>query len=242
MFSLSELWVSQATRADEQFSQAGYTESVFDDEDDDDEESRIGMDEDGDEPDFFGYGSAPPSIAPSTEDLRETARQQDEERGRNQAQLGVPRPSSPSLSVPNELSPARERGTSRDRAMSYGAPSRGGGDRYRRGSMASSAARGPALFANTGLDPSSLGIAAAGPLQVTPTKGGADDAGESAFNPMAAIPEQRAPSIIELEAGTVGEEKPSASILRQLPLAMIAQYALVALHGTTCDQVFLYVY
>ncbi|KAL8292602.1 hypothetical protein RQP46_001214 [Phenoliferia psychrophenolica] len=234
VFSLSELWVSQATRADEQFSQAGYTESVFEDDEASDQESRIGMDEDGDEPDFFGYGSAPPSLAPSTEDLRETARRQDEERhGRNES-LGVP--SGASVAVTEDLSPGGERGHSRerDRVLSYG----GRSDRYRRASMASSAARGPALFANTGLDPSSLGVSA--PPPVTPTKAGPGEPGDSAFNPMAAIPEQRAPSIIELEAGLApGDEKASASIIRQLPLGMIAQYALVALHGTTCDQVFL---
>ena len=45
VFSLSELWVSQELRADEQFSQAGYTESVFEDDDEEasDQESRIGM-------------------------------------------------------------------------------------------------------------------------------------------------------------------------------------------------------
>ncbi|KAK4704037.1 hypothetical protein P7C70_g2175, partial [Phenoliferia sp. Uapishka_3] len=237
VFSLSDLWVSQATRADEQFSQA-YTESVFEDDEDDYAESRIGIDEAGDEPDWFGFGSAPPSIAPSTEDLRATARQQDEDRGRQDG-LEVPRPSSPSLTVPSDASPNRERVLSRDRdsrAFSYGTRA----DRYRRGSMASSAARGPALFANTGLDPSSLG-AAAPPPSLTSRGSGTETPtpGESTFNPMAAIPEQRAPSIIEVEAGISMDEKPSGSIIRQLPLAMIAQYAVVALHGTTCDQVFL---
>lgn len=64
-----------------------------------------------------------------------------------------------------------------------------------------------------------------------------DTPGESTFNfnPLAAIPEQRAPSIIEIEAGTAGEvstEKPE-SLIRQLPLAMIAQYAYVDLFFAT---------
>lgn len=225
VFSISDLWVSAATRADEQFSQA-YSESVFED-DDDDAESRIGIDETGEEPDFFGYGSAPPSVVPSREDLRGEARRQDEERSRSET-VAVPRLDSPSLSAPRERSTSGERD---GRVFSYGTRA---GERLRRASVASSAPRGPALFANTGLDPSSLGMASPG----LPTARGRDDTpGESTFNfnPLAAIPEQRAPSIIEIEAGTTGEvstEKPE-SLIRQLPLAMIAQYAYVDLFFAT---------
>ncbi|KAM0750505.1 hypothetical protein T439DRAFT_289689 [Meredithblackwellia eburnea MCA 4105] len=226
VFSLSELWVTAATRADEQMA---YTESVFEDEDD--VESRIGIDEAGEEPDFFGYGSAPPSIAPSTEDLRAQARLQDEPRGRPDTSAATSgantpaRPSSPSLGVP---------------PLGGGAlrsPSRGYGPQDRAVSSTASSARGPALFANTGLDPSSLGMASPG-INAGP-KAGLDAAGESAFNPMAAIPEQRAPSIVEVDVENQEEEKTQEGLIRQLPLAMIAQYALVALHGTTCDQIFL---
>lgn len=51
-------------------------------------------------------------------------------------------------------------------------------------------------------------------------------------NPKAALVEDREGNILELS------EKPR-SVFRDLPLAIIAQYATVALHGTTCDQVFM---
>jgi hypothetical protein len=35
-------------------------------------------------------------------------------------------------------------------------------------------------------------------------------------------------------------EKPTG-LFKQLPLAIIAQYAILALHGTTCDQIFMLV-
>jgi hypothetical protein len=60
-----------------------------------------------------------------------------------------------------------------------------------------------------------------------------DQPGDSAFNPMAAIPETRAPSIIEIEEADVEADRaPPVPLLRQLPLVMIGQYALLALHGT----------
>ncbi|KAI5479840.1 major facilitator superfamily protein [Pseudohyphozyma bogoriensis] len=248
VFSLSELWVANATRNDDAASQLDFDESVFEREED--EESRVGMDVDDEEyPDFEGFGTAPPSM----EDLRGAAKRQDVERGR----LGTgatpvrpssptmsSRPGSPSLRPPRPAgadalrSPSRERPG--DRVFSYGRPTP-----FRRGSVASSM-RGPAIFANTGLDPSSLGggaVTYVPPPSPAPVKGsgggGAETPNESAFNPMAAIPETRAPSIIEVpEPAEEEDEKESESLIRQLPLAMIAQYALVALHGTTCDQVF----
>lgn len=214
IFGISDLWVAQATQADDQVSQVDYEESVFEDD-----ESRMDIDGEHseDEPDFFGFGTAPPSL----EDLRGHAAQQDELRGR----YGDAPRASPSLNVPRSR-PESKRSPSRERVASYGG-------RHRRDSMASS--RGPAIFANTGLNPQSLGSAA-----VLLSPGIKDAPEESAFNPMTAIPEMRPASIIEhdLNADVENlEEKVPVPLLRQLPLAMIAQYALLALHGTVCDQV-----
>lgn len=214
IFGISDLWVAQATQADDQFSQVDYDESVFEDD-----ESRLDIDADESEhePDFFGFGTAPPSL----EDLRGQAAQQDELRG----QYGDAPRGSPSLNVPRNRSESK-RSPSRDRVTSYGG-------RHRRDSVVSS--RGPALFANTGLNPQSLGSAAA--LLSPPIK---DAPEESAFNPMTAIPEMRPASIIEHDVHADVEnleQKVPVPLLRQLPLAMIGQYALLALHGTVCDQV-----
>lgn len=235
VFSLSELWVANATRNDETMSLLSHfeppsddpdpSESVFEHDDDDDEESRIGFDEEGEEPDFFGYGSAPPSM----DDLRGAAlrrqKEDDEDagRGRYSTEVSSRSPVAPSLAVPrggsSSRSPSRERERERDppRVFSYGgaSSSRGG---LRRASVASSM-RPQAIFANTGLDPSSLagGMASPGLLGR-----GQEAPGESAFfNPMAAIPEgARAPSFVEVTTPTVEEgeeeEKPGPSLMMQL--------------------------
>jgi len=130
------------------------------------------------------------------------------------------------------LSPARER------IASYA-----GTGRLRRGSVASSARGGVGIFANTGLDDETLATAH-GQGHHAQVQRSAD---ESAFAPsMAAIPESGRPaSLVEHEHPTpddrsaVEEEKPEQSLIRQLPLGMIAQYSLLALHGCTCDQIFM---
>jgi hypothetical protein len=238
VFSISDLWVANATReADDQYSQVDYEESVFDDE-----ESRIGgtesrTDDDSHinleaEPDFFGYGSAPPSI----EDLRGHARQEELQSGQASPSLTVP--GARTAGLERSKTPSRDRLHSpargdRERVVSYGG---GGLARLRRGSVASSAARGaPSIFANTGLEP----VAHAPP---PPPASKAPD--ESAFTSLGAIPESRSASMIEHDLGSPGDaqsidEKPEPSPIRQLPLSMIAQYSLLALHGCTCDQVFM---
>lgn len=235
VFSISDLWVANATREADDYSQVDYEESVFEDE-----ESRIGESRNGDvspnnhdgEPDFFGYGSAPPSM----EDLRGHARRQEGGSGHV----------SPALAVPGSHS--RSRSPSQDRAMISPARERvasyAGTGRLRRGSVASSSVRGGvSIFANTGLDEETLASAHA-QAQHLQAQRSADD---SAFNPsMAAIPETGRPaSLVEHDVTTpdnrtaVEEENPEQSLIRQLPLGMIAQYSLLALHGCTCDQVFM---
>lgn len=208
MFSLSDLWVAEATRADDPYDDL---ESVFEDGDDD----LASRTEDRGEPEFFGYGTAPPSM----ENLRGQAAQQDA------AASGAPR-RSPSLAIPrtNTMDSTRSDG---DRAVSYG-------NRYRR-EVSISSPRTPAIYSNTGLNPQSLAAAAitSPPIQ-----------NDSAFNPMAGILETRPASMIEIEpplspGAMVLDEKKEVSLIRQLPLVIIGQYALLALHGTVCDAVFM---
>lgn len=244
VFQISDLWVAKATREADGFSTVDYEESVFEDE-----ESRIGTSRAGDEsptphdhdpdaePDFFGYGSAPPSM----EDLRGHARRQEGGSGHVSPALAVPGGGHSRSRSPSEdramMSPARER------VVSYGGPSA----RLRRGSIASSAARGGGgnIFANTGLDEETLAASQA-QGQASASTSAVKGADESAFNPMAAIPESgRPPSMVEHDTSTIAddrsatEEKAEPSLIRQLPLGMIAQYSLLALHGCTCDQVFM---
>ncbi|GAA5981662.1 hypothetical protein JCM10908_004557 [Rhodotorula pacifica] len=230
VFSLSDVFLAKAA-ADDQFTAIEAEGSIF--ERDEDEESRIeGTDVDANsEYGDVGFGTAPPSM----EDLRGEAARQDLERAAvQQDELSPlpPRPTSPSLLAatrrrPDLLSPQRER----DRAASY-APS---GQRLRRFSGASSV-RPMSIYSNTGLAPESLAASAAQLVAVS-----AQQPNDSAFAPMQAIPETRAPSIIEhpspvSEAGIAAPS--AASLVWQLPLAMILQYLCVGLHGTACDQLF----
>lgn len=208
VFSLSDLWVAEATRTDDPYDDL---ESVFEDGDDD-QASRA---EDEGEPEFFGYGTAPPSM----ENLRGQAAQQDAARSEEPRR-------SPSLAIPrtNTMDSTM---SDRERAVSYGT-------RYHRG-VSISSPRTPAIYSNTGLDPQSLASTA----MISPPS-----QNDSAFNPMAGIPETRPSSIIEIEAplspgAMVLDEKKEVSLIRQLPLVIIGQYALLALHGTVCDAVFM---
>ncbi|KAM0787506.1 hypothetical protein ACM66B_003578 [Microbotryomycetes sp. NB124-2] len=233
VFSISDLWIAREAAADDETSQVEYDESVFVDE-----ESRLGGDESrmGDSQitfgsnaggsSYFDYGSAPPSM----EDLRGTATRQALRSGQV----------SPQLSVPGgermlRHSHSRERSLlspTRERATSYGLG--GGSLRMRRPSMASSAARVPSLFSNTGLDEHTIATSQNAAAVTTPYK---DDGPHT----LAAIPE----AVTSLSPDTasrgpdLGENKVEPFSLRQLPLSLIAQYSLLALHGCTCDQVFM---
>lgn len=229
VFSISDLWVAQATLPnDGQFSEANLSETNFDD---DDVESRLGVDETGDEPDFFGFGTAPPSM----EDLRGQASRQDA--------IGGAYLASPSLTIPRTKtmdSSRRSQQGARARVTSYG-----GGSRYHRdfsspglggtGSIPS----GPALFHHTGLDPMSL--ASAGAL-MSPTRPKTDLMPESS-DLLNVIPE-RPGSIIDRDLEGMSErgeqgEVVNKSLRELLPLRMIGQYALLAFSGAVCDQLFM---
>ncbi|GAA5861853.1 hypothetical protein JCM1840_006855 [Sporobolomyces johnsonii] len=214
VFNLSDVFLAKAA-ADDQFSQMEYEGSVF--EHDEDEEYRIeGTDMDANSEYDVGFGSAPPSI----DDLRGEAVRQDLLRTKDADSVG--RLASPAPSLP-QSKPLRS--PNRERVISY-VPSVG---RLRRGSTASSV-RPMSIFSNSGLNPETI-AASAGQLAAASSQ----RPDESGFAPMAAIPEARPASIIEREEG---EEAEKVAPLSQLPLALVFQYSLLALHGTVCDQVF----
>uniref|UniRef100_A0A0K3CNN8 Palmitoyltransferase DHHC domain-containing protein n=1 Tax=Rhodotorula toruloides TaxID=5286 RepID=A0A0K3CNN8_RHOTO len=229
VFSLSDVFLAKAA-ADDQFTAIEYEGSVF--ERDDDEESRIeGIEADANsEYGDIGFGTAPPSM----EDLRgEAARQAvQHDKDTSAAAAGIPRPTSPvSSAAPRRanalVSPNRER------VVSY-APS---APRLRRFSNASSV-RPMSIYSNTGLAPETIASSAAQLVAVS-----AQQPNESAFAPMAGIPESRPASIVEhpdeaSDAGTAVPEPGPTALLWSLPLAMICQYLCVGLHGTACDQLF----
>ncbi|BGP31947.1 hypothetical protein JCM10296v2_003726 [Rhodotorula toruloides] len=229
VFSLSDVFLAKAA-ADDQFTAIEYEGSVF--ERDDDEESRIGGIEADANSEYgdVGFGTAPPSM----EDLRgEAARQAVlHDKDTSAAAAGIPRPTSPVLSpaprcVNALVSPNRER------IVSY-APS---APRIRRFSNASSV-RPMSIYSNTGLAPETIASSAAQLVAVS-----AQQPNESAFAPMAGIPESRPASIVEYpdeasDAGTAVPEPGATALLWSLPLAMICQYLCVGLHGTACDQLF----
>lgn len=184
VFSLSDVFLAKAA-ADDQFTAIEAEGSVF--ERDADEESRIeGTDADANsEYGDVGFGTAPPSM----EDLRGEAARQDLERVKDNADVsGHPsRPTSPSYQYPTR----RRAGTispQQERVPSY-APS---GSRLRRYSAASSV-RPMSIYSNTGLAPESL---AASAVQLAGSPG-LQQPIESPFAPLQAIPETRAPSIVE---------------------------------------------
>jgi len=232
-FNLAELWVSGKTREadDNAYAQSEYEASVFDPttatEADAPDESRFSLDEDhAGEPDFRGYGS----VVPSLQDLRAEARRQDQASESTAAGHSA----GPSTDTVQPLESGFDRVSSRDRTQRiFSGASVGGRPGGRRLSMASSF-RGQSIFSNTGLDPHTLAQAmAAGPR--TPLVE-APNGNEGLLG----IPEGRPASIIDLEAGEDAIAEPSMSeLIWQLPLGVIAQYGLVALHGTSCDQVFL---
>ncbi|KAK4051245.1 hypothetical protein OIV83_003067 [Microbotryomycetes sp. JL201] len=230
VFSISDLWIAREAAADDETSQVEYEDSVFVDE-----ESRTGADESrmGDSQitfasnaggsSYFDYGSAPPSL----EDLRGTAARQALRSGQVSPQLGPP-----GHHRTLGHSPSRDRSLlspTRERAVSYGL---GGSLRLRRPSMASSAVRVPSLFSNTGLDEQTIVTS-----QNAATVNSASHKDDTPHT-LAAIPESGATLLPEGDASMV-ETKVEAFSFRQLPLTMIAQYSLLALHGCTCDQVFM---
>ncbi|BGP39895.1 hypothetical protein JCM10450v2_003869 [Rhodotorula kratochvilovae] len=239
VFSLSDVFLAKA-QADDDFQTMEYEGSVL--ERDNDEESRIeGTDLDGANSEYgdVGFGTAPPSM----DDLRgEAARQA-------AATLDVPsaRPTSPTLSFAPQPHPRRGvlQSPTRERIASFGT----NGPRMRRFS-ASSSARPMSIYDNTGLAPETI-ASSAGQLVAQQQQGQQQQPNESAFAPMAAIPETRPASIVEhatsddastvidyggASAGTGGAG--GAALVWQLPLMMIAQYLCVGLHGTACDQIF----
>jgi len=117
-------------------------------------------------------------------------------------------------------------------------------------SMASSIR--PAIFGNTGLStPRSMSQALfAAPHSKAPHIGDEEltPAVDSAAPNLSIIPEGRPSTggqasdettINANTAATAEESEKPTGLFKQLPLAIIAQYAILALHGTTCDQIFM---
>ncbi|KAH9462374.1 hypothetical protein Pst134EB_006270 [Puccinia striiformis f. sp. tritici] len=62
--------------------------------------------------------------------------------------------------------------------------------------------------------------------------------GRSLLNPAALSSDQNTIVDLDNQLSDMEDEKPTG-LFNQLPLAIIAQYAILALHGTTCDQIFM---
>ncbi|GAA5928681.1 uncharacterized protein JCM15063_003938 [Sporobolomyces koalae] len=215
VFNLSDVFLAKAA-ADDLVSQRDYEGSIYErpeEELDDDEEGDDANSEYGD----VGFGTAPPSM----DDLRGAAYRQDLQRMADiEEDAGRTNSSAPSLQ-PNPQ-PRGMRSPVREIMPSFGQHlNRASALRLRRGSGASSI-RPISIFSNSGLDPDTLATAAS------------QRPDESGFAPMAPIPEARPASIIEHGQ----EEAEKVSPLSQLPKFLIFQYSLLALHGTTNDQLF----
>ncbi|GAA6060930.1 hypothetical protein JCM10212_003838 [Sporobolomyces blumeae] len=247
VFNLSDVFLAKAA-ADDLVSQRDYESSIFErddvDEDDEfDEAAERGEDEGGNDANSeygdVGFGTAPPSM----DDLRgEAARQEsatDRVRDVAAERTGSP---APSLNPPGRRAPAI-RSPHRETMPSFGqhlALNRASASRLRRASVASSI-RPVSIFSNSGLDPDTLASASVPATTSSSALGGPSRPDESGFSPMAAIPEARAPSIIERGEGddySLYEAEKAPSPLSQLPKFLILQYSVLALHGTTNDQLF----
>ncbi|GAA6012252.1 hypothetical protein JCM11491_007072 [Sporobolomyces phaffii] len=214
VFNLSDVFLAKAA-ADDLVSQRDYDDSIYEHpEEEDDEAADDANSEYGD----IGFGTAPPSM----DDLRGAAERQDLQRLREEEGSATRATSpAPSLQPPQ---PRGMRSPVREIMPSFGQHmNRHSVQRLRRGSAASSV-RPVSIFsnANTGLDPDTLASA----ISQRPD--------ESGFAPMAAIPETRPASIVEHGQ----EEAEKVSPISQLPKFLIFQYSLLALHGTTNDQLF----
>ncbi|GAA5836172.1 hypothetical protein JCM3766R1_001984 [Sporobolomyces carnicolor] len=213
VFNLSDVFLAKAA-ADDLVSQRDYEGSIYE---------RVGEEEDEEDADDVnseygdvGFGSALPSM----DDLRGEAQRQDLQRVREE-ESGSARATSPAPSLHPPQTRAM-RSPNREILPSFGQHlNRPSFQRLRRGSAASSI-RPISIFSNSGLDPDTLASA----VSQRPD--------ESGFAPMAAIPETRPASIVEHGQ----EEAEKVSPISQLPKFLIFQYSLLALHGTTNDQLF----
>lgn len=215
-FGISDLWVAAATQADDQYSQIEYLSD--NEEGEEDRQSQYGIDDEGEEPDFFGYGSAPPSL----EDLRGTA-QLHAARSPSRADDSGLLPRTTTMDSRASMS-ARRVPSGRERIFSTAASTR-----PRRDSLASSM-RAPALYSNTGL--------ASQPVLLSPGIKTPQNENQN-FGSLAAIPESGSSS--RVFSGSTANVKPEGSLIWLLPVALIAQQSLVALHGTAMDQIFMFV-
>jgi len=225
VFNISDLWVAAATagREDDQYSQADFDTSVFDEEDDADGEM---LEE---EEDSFGYdGSAPPSI----EDLRDAAvRQSQTSESLHPASLNTP--------VRNAAARLSMRQATPDSSRRHSVLSSGLAPPGRRFSVntarrvSSASGRIPAIFAHTGLSETVMSPARETAQLPTPSATGLS---------LAPIPENKANRSV---SGSPNEPFPPAlperpvSLMKDLPIGLIFQYFCLAMHGTACDQIFM---
>lgn len=234
VFNISDLWVAAATAGrneDEEYSQMDYDASVFDDDELDNT-----LDEVDEEEDAFGYdGSAPPSM----EDLRGTAARQS---------------AATSNTASPQMTPARRTARS---SMASGTPENFA---RRRESAVSGLAlpgrrmsaltarrvsnvsnRMPAIFAHTGL---SEPLTAMSPSREHPPSPAPQATPQPSGLSLAPIPEnkaQRSASATPTEPfPPVVPDRP-VSLMKDLPIGLIFQYFCLAMHGTACDQIFMWV-
>ena len=211
VFNLSDVFLAKAA-ADDLVSQRDYEGSIYERAEEEDEEE---AGDDANSEYDVGFGTAPPSM----DDLRGEAYRQDLQRLREEEDNNNTRATSP---APSQHPARNMRSPNREIMPSFGQHlNRPSFQRLRRGSAASSI-RPISIFSNSGLDPDTLASA----VSQRPD--------ESGFAPMAAIPEVRPPSIVEQGQ----EESEKVSPISQLPKFLIFQYSLLALHGTTNDQLF----
>lgn len=231
VFGLHDVWLAAATTQEqeqEEYSQADPNDdwqenSVFED----DEESRLERDSEDGGRYGFGYDGSEP---PSTEDLR--------------ARAAAQAAGDSSLHVPGSKrdSPMnRFRVGSRVDRNSFATNNGPAHYDLRRPSISSTR---PAIFSNTGLaTPPLLSPAISQAEQPFFEQGAGTMMAASGQAPgLAAIPETRPLSYddeAEVEAQPATAEKKPPSVFGMLPLAIIAHYAVLAFHGTTCDQVFM---
>ncbi|KAG0144839.1 hypothetical protein CROQUDRAFT_46720 [Cronartium quercuum f. sp. fusiforme G11] len=240
VFGLHDVWLAAATSQDrdDEFSQVDDDEPELDNSVFGDDESQL-EDSDG-----FGYDEAGSEFGSL------------ENRGRMYLQQHHQGPDSRLLS--HSATRPRQRIGSRvsPRASSFAtsnfAPNSFHPSRFASGmrsvSIASSAVR-PAIYNNTGLStPPSLGPSPLINAYNAQRERERLSTGADVLNTPAAVPPSVSPNkhlAVIPESGNGRHVPPKIetqeqkSVFSELPLAIIAQYAIVALHGTTCDQLFM---
>jgi len=228
VFNISDLWVAAATasRDDDQYSQVEYEDSVFDE----DEELENALDA----ADRSGSRSRDQSATPSVDDLRGAAAKQSMASGASPVSTPNKRAGlrTSFLQVTPEQSASKRRESAANRRFSINTNRR----------ISTASGRLPAIFANTGLsDP--LPVMSPSreqpPLSVTAGSNAANLSLAPIIEGKQSKPNASTPLRESAEPFPPVSEKPTAN-WGDLPLGLIFQYFCLALHGTACDQIFMW--